>query len=50
VEEPAAVEIRVEGEISGVRIHGWIDLLDVNGRIIDIKTAARRPSGIEPGY
>ena len=41
--QPAAVEIRVEGEIGGVRVQGWIDLLDVNGRIIDIKTAARKP-------
>jgi len=48
--EPAAVEIRVHGEIAGVRVQGWIDLLDVSGRIIDIKTAARRPTGIEPDY
>jgi RecB family exonuclease len=46
--DPAAVEMRVEGEIGGVRVQGWIDLLDVSGRIIDIKTAARRPSTIEP--
>ena len=46
--EPAAVEIHVEGEISGVRIRGWIDLLDVEGRVIDIKTAKARPSTIEP--
>jgi CRISPR/Cas system-associated exonuclease Cas4 (RecB family) len=48
--EPAAVEMRVQGEIAGVRIQGWIDLLDVNGRIIDIKTAARRPSAVEPNH
>ena len=30
--DPAAVEIHVEGEISGVPIRGWIDLLDVEGR------------------
>jgi hypothetical protein len=45
--EPAAVEIRVHGEIAGVKVHGWIDLLDVDGRIIDIKTAARKPSSID---
>lgn len=48
--EPAAVEMRVEGEIGGIRVQGWIDLLDVNGRITDLKTAARKPSAIEPDY
>jgi len=44
--EPAAVELRVEGEIAGVSVQGWVDLLDVNGRIIDIKTSARKPGCI----
>jgi hypothetical protein len=48
--EPAAVEMRVEGEIGGIRVQGWIDLLDMDGRIIDLKTAARKPSGIESDY
>ncbi len=48
--EPAAVEMRVEGTIGGIRVQGWIDLMDVNGRIIDLKTAARKPSGIESDY
>src|SRR6202035_5228202 len=42
--EPAAVEMGV------IRVQGWIDLLDVDGRIIDLKTAARKPSGIESDY
>ena len=46
--EPAAVELHVEGEIGGVRVQGFIDVLDVDGRIIDIKTAKASPSGIEP--
>jgi RecB family exonuclease len=46
--EPAAVELHVEGEIGGVRVQGFIDILDVDGRIIDIKTAKARPSSIEP--
>jgi len=29
-------------------VRGWIDLLDVEGRVIDIKTAKARPSSIEP--
>jgi RecB family exonuclease len=48
--EPATVEMRVEGTIGGIRVQGWIDLMDVNGRIIDLKTAARKPSGIESDY
>ena len=46
--EPAAVELHVEGEIGGVRVQGFIDILDVDGRIIDIKTAKASPSSIEP--
>ena len=39
--EPAAVEMRVEGVIAGVSVVGYIDLLDVDGCVIDIKTARR---------
>src|SRR5204863_8183400 len=46
--DPAAVELKVEGEIAGIRVRGWIDLLDVAGRVIDIKTAKAKPSSIEP--
>jgi hypothetical protein len=46
--EPAAVEMRVEGMISGVKVRGYIDLLDVNGCVIDIKTAKARPSSLNP--
>lgn len=48
--EPAAVETHVEGVIGEVRVHGWIDVLDVDGRIIDLKTGARRPSSVEPDH
>jgi hypothetical protein len=48
--EPVGVELHVVGEIAGVRVQGWVDLLDVSGRIIDIKTSARKPSGIDPQY
>lgn len=48
--EPAAVETRVEGVIAGVKVQGWIDLLDTSGRIIDLKTAKAKPSGVDPGY
>src|SRR5205807_9548820 len=46
--DPAAVEIRIEGNLGGVNVQGWIDLLDVDGRIVEIKTAARKPTRITP--
>jgi CRISPR/Cas system-associated exonuclease Cas4 (RecB family) len=46
--DPAVVELKVDGEIRGVKVRGWIDLLDVEGRVIDIKTAKARSSSIEP--
>jgi RecB family exonuclease len=46
--EPVYVEQHVEGEIGGVRVQGFIDVLDVDGRIIDIKTAKASPSGVDP--
>lgn len=39
--EPAKVELEVSGTIGGVL---------VRGKIIDIKTAARKPSGVDPLY
>ena len=45
--DPAAVELKVDGEIAGIKVRGWIDLLDVEGRVIDIKTGKARPSSIE---
>jgi RecB family exonuclease len=48
--QPAAVEEHVEGVIGGVPVHGYIDVRDVNGRVIDIKTAARKPSGVTPAH
>src|SRR5208283_3864332 len=48
--EPAAVEMDVQGEIAGVPVRGRIDLLDVEGRIVDFKTASRRPSGVPWDY
>jgi CRISPR/Cas system-associated exonuclease Cas4 (RecB family) len=48
--QPAAVELDVAGEIGGVRVRGKVDLLDEEGRVVDVKTAARKPSGIAPDY
>jgi len=40
--------LRVEGAIAGVNVAGYIDLLDVDGCVIEIKTAKARPSSIDP--
>jgi hypothetical protein len=48
--QPAKVELDVMGEISGVRVRGRVDVLDVEGRLIDFKTATRRPSSVSPDY
>ena len=48
--DPAAVEVDVQGEIGGVSVRGRVDLLDAEGRLIDIKTASRRPSWVSPDY
>ena len=47
---PAAVEQHITGEIGGVHIQGWVDVIDVRGRILEIKTAARKSSSISPEH
>lgn len=44
--EPAAVEFPVVGKIGGVAVRGFVDLLDTSGRVIDLKTAARKSSKV----
>ncbi len=48
--EPAAVELPVAGVIGGVRVRGYIDILDVRGCVHEIKTAARKPSEVSADY
>jgi hypothetical protein len=48
--QPSAVELDVTGEIGGVPVRGKVDLLDEEGVVVDVKTAARKPSGISPDY
>ncbi|MHC4181225.1 MAG: PD-(D/E)XK nuclease family protein, partial [Planctomycetota bacterium] len=48
--EAAAVEFPVSGSIAGVNVQGYVDLLDVDGRIIDIKTRSKAPAGIPPDH
>src|ERR1017187_10106251 len=48
--EPAALELAVQGVIGGVPVRGFVDLLDTSGRVIDLKTAARKPTGVNADY
>jgi CRISPR/Cas system-associated exonuclease Cas4 (RecB family) len=48
--QPAKVESYVEGLVGDVPVHGYADVIDVDGRVIDIKTAAKKPSGISAGH
>jgi RecB family exonuclease len=48
--EPAACEVPVAGEIGGVRVRGIVDILDTSGRVIDLKTASRKPSGLSADH
>lgn len=47
---PAALDVAVSGEIGGVKVRGFVDLLDTSGRIIDLKTASRKPGGVSHDY
>jgi hypothetical protein len=44
--QPAAVEVAIEGTISGVKVQGKLDVIETNGRVRDIKTSSRRSSDI----
>jgi CRISPR/Cas system-associated exonuclease Cas4 (RecB family) len=48
--EPHAVEVPVQGTIAGVSVRGRIDLLDIDGRVIDVKTAKKSPAGLNGDY
>jgi len=44
--QPRAVEQAVSGRITDVKVRGIVDVLDTTGRVIDFKTASKRPNGI----
>lgn len=46
--EPVEVEQYVSGVIGSVQVRAYVDLVDVDGRVIDLKTAKARPSSVEP--
>jgi RecB family exonuclease len=47
---PALVEHPIAAEIGGVRVRGYCDLMDTEGRIIDLKTASKKPAAISADY
>jgi hypothetical protein len=48
--QPALIEHPVSGEIGGVEVRGYVDLMDVEGRIIDLKTSSKKPAAISADY
>jgi putative RecB family exonuclease len=48
--EPAEVEKPVAGTIGGVRVRGIVDVIDVNGQVIDLKVSSRKPSTASADY
>jgi hypothetical protein len=48
--QPAAVELAVAGMVGDVPVQGYVDVLDVDGQLVDLKTASKKPSGVMPGY
>ena len=40
--KPRAVEQNVQGEIAGVTVRGIVDLLDVDGCVLDFKKSSKR--------
>lgn len=48
--QPHAVEQTVQGEIAGVNVRGIVDPLDTNGRVLDFKTASKRPNGLSADH
>lgn len=48
--QPAFVELPVAGAIGGVQVRGFVDVVDIEGRVIDLKTSAKKPAGISPDY
>jgi hypothetical protein len=50
--QPAKVELKVEGVINSVAVRGYVDILDIHGRIIDLKSAKTSPpkNTVRPDY
>jgi CRISPR/Cas system-associated exonuclease Cas4 (RecB family) len=50
--QPRATELAVEGTIGGVAVRGVVDLLceDTAGKVVDLKTSSRTPSGVAAGH
>ena len=44
--EPQSVEQPVEGKVANVKVRGVVEVVDINGCVIDFKTASKKPNGI----
>jgi hypothetical protein len=44
--EPVAVEVPVSGTTAGIAVRGIADIVTMDGTVIDVKTASRKPSGL----
>jgi hypothetical protein len=47
---PRDVDLEVSGKIAGVHVRGFVDLIDITGQVIELKTAARTPSSISANH
>jgi len=47
---PVAVEQSIEGKIAGVRVRARIDLIEEDGRVVELKTSSRSSSSIRPDH
>jgi hypothetical protein len=48
--QPAAVELPVSGFVGDVPAHGFVDILDVSGAVIDTKSAGKRPGKVSADH
>jgi RecB family exonuclease len=47
---PVAVEQEVRGVINGVPVRGFVDLVDADAGVVDLKTASKKPAGVSPAH
>jgi CRISPR/Cas system-associated exonuclease Cas4 (RecB family) len=48
--QPARIEHAITGAIAGVHVRAIVDLVDVAGQVIELKTSSRRPDGISAAH
>jgi RecB family exonuclease len=48
--KPAAVEKYVQGAIAGVAVRGYVDMIEEDGTVVDLKTASKAPIEISHSH